>query len=121
MILAIIFLVIFAACVGINMYFAVSLVKSPMIEIDFAKHFKKNAIFVAGAVISFLIASFGFYQWLNASPDALHIVELVLGEILFIGGLLVAFNSFIVHYYGKNIPEKLDKWLFRIQLIGFIV
>ena len=121
MILAIIFLVIFAACVGVNMYFAISLVKSPMIEIDFAKHFKKCTIFVAGAVISFLVASFGFYQWLNASPDALHIVELVLGEILFIGGLFVAINCFIVHYYGKNIPEKLDKALFRIQLIGFIV
>ena len=121
MILAIIFLVIFAVLVGVNMYFMVSLVKSPMIEIDFAKHFKKNAIFVGGAIISFLVASFGFYQWLNASPDALHIVELVIGEILFIGGLLVAINCFIVHYYGKNIPEKLDKWLFRIQLIGYIV
>ena len=121
MILAIIFLVIFAACVGMNMYFAVSLVKSPMIEIDFAKHFKKNAIFVAGAVVAFLIASFGFYQWLKAEPDFLHVFQLVVGAILFIGGLLVAINCFIVHYYGKNIPEKLDKWLFRIQLIGFIV
>ena len=121
MILAIIFLVIFAVLVGVNMYFAVSLVKSPMIEIDFAKHFKKNAIFVAGAVISFLVASFGFYQWLKATPDFLHSFQLVVGAILFIGGLLVSINCFIVHYYGKNIPEKLDKWLFRIQLIGFIV
>ena len=121
MILAIIFLVIFAALVGVNMYFAVSLVKSPMIEIDFAKHFKKNAVLVGGAIVSFLIASFGFYQWLKATPDFLHTFELVVGAILFIGGLLIAINCFIVHYYGKNIPENLDKWLFRIQLIGFIV
>ena len=121
MILAIIFLVLFAVCIGVNMYFAISLVKSPMIEIDFAKHFKKNAIFVAGAVIAFLVASFGFYQWLDASPDFIHIFQLVVGAILFIGCLLVSINCFIVHYYGKNIPEQLDKWLFRIQLVGFIV
>ena len=121
MILAIIFLVIFAALVGVNIYLSVSLVKSPMIEIDYKKHFLKNGLLVAGAVIAFLVASFGFYQWLNASPDAIHVVQLVLGEILFIGGLLIAINCFIIHYYGKNIPEKLDKWLFRIQLIGFVV
>ena len=121
MILAIIFLVIFAVLVGVNMYFAVSLVKSPMIEIDFAKHFKKCALLVAGAVASFLIASFGFYQWLKATPDFIHTFQLVVGAILFSGGLLIAINAFIVHYYGKNIPEKLDKWLFRIQLIGFVV
>ena len=121
MILAIIFLVIFAVLVGVNMYFAVSLVKSPMIEIDFAKRFKKNALLVGGAIVSFLIASFGFYQWLKATPDFIHTFQLVVGAILFSGGLLIAINSFIVHYYGKNIPEKLDKWLFRIQLIGFVV
>ena len=121
MILAIIFLVIFAVFVGINMYLAVSLVKSPMIETNFAKHFKRNGLLVAGATISFLAASFGFYMWANASFDALHTVQLVLGEILFIGGLLIAINCFIFHYYGKNIPENIDKWLFRIQLIGFIV
>ena len=121
MILAIIFLVIFAVIVGVNMYFAVSLVKSPMIETNFAKHFKRNGLLVAAAVISFLAASFGFYMWANASYDALHTVQLVLGTILFIGGLLIAINCFIFHYYGKNIPENIDKWLFRIQLIGFIV
>ena len=121
MILSIIFLVLFAGFVGVNIYYLRKLVKSAMIEVDFKSFFLKNALFVGGAVISFLVASFGFYQWLNASPDAIHIVQLVIGEILFIGGLLVAINCFTVHYYGKNIPEKLDKWLFRIQIIAFVV
>ena len=121
MILSIIFLVLFAGFVGVNIYYLRRLVKSAMIEVDFKSFFLKNALFVGGAVISFLVASFGFYQWLNASPDAIHIVQLVIGEILFIGGLLVAINCFTVHYYGKNIPEKLDKWLFRIQIIAFVV
>ena len=121
MVLAIIFLVLFAVLTGISIYFTVSLVKTPMIEIDYKKHFYKVGLFVIAAVISFLVASFGFYMWLKATPDALRVVQLVIGAILFIGGLLTAINCFIVHYYGRNIPEKLDKWLFRIQLIGFTV
>ena len=121
MILSIIFLILFAGCVGVNIFFLRKLIKSAMIEVDFKGFFSKCALLVGGAVASFLAASFGFYQWLNASPDAIHIVQLVIGEILFIGGLLTAINCFVVHYYGKNIPEKLDKWLFRIQIIAFVV
>ena len=121
MILSIIFLVLFAGCVGVNIFFLRKLVRGAMIEVDFKAFFKKCAILVGGAVISFLVASFGFYQWLNASPDAIHIVQLVIGDILFIGGLLVAINCFTVHYYGKNIPEKLDKWLYILLMVCFTV
>ena len=121
MVLAIIFLVLFALTAGISIYNSVKLVKTPMIEVDYGAFLKKNAIFVAGAVVSFVVASFGFYMWLGASPDALHIVELVLGAILFSGCLFVAINTFILHYYGRNLPEQLDKWLFRIQIVGFTV
>ena len=121
MILAIIFLVLFAVATGISIYFTVSLVKTPMIEVDYKKFLIKPAICAGLAVISFLVASFGFYQWLKATPDALHIVELILGSILFSGGLLAAINCFILHYYGRNIPEKLDKLFFKIQLISFVV
>ena len=121
MILAIIFLVLFAICVGVSLYRSINLIKTPMIEIDYKKFLSQNAIFVGGAVIAFLVASFGFCQWLNASPDGLHVFELVSGAILFSAGLLIAIHCFILHYYGKNIPEQLDKWLFRIQIIGFVV
>ena len=121
MILSTIFLVLFAICVGVNIFFLRKLIKSAMIEVDFKAFFTKCVLLVAGATGSFLVASFGFYQWLNASPDAIHIVQLVLGEILFIGGLLTAINCFSVHYYGKNIPEKLDKWLYILLMVGFAV
>ena len=121
MILAIIFLVLFAIATGISIYFTVSLVKTPMIEVDYKKFLIKPAVCAGLAVISFLVASFGFYQWLNASADALHTAELVVGAIFLSGGLLIAINCFILHYYGRNIPEKLDKLFFRIQLSSFIV
>ena len=121
MILSIIFLVLFAGCVGVNIFFLRKLVKSAMIEVDFKAFFLKCGLLVGGAVISFLVASFGFYQWLNASPDAIHVAQLVIGDILFIGGLMAAINCFVVHYYGKNIPEKLDKWLYILLMVCFTV
>lgn len=121
MVLSIIFLVLFAACTGISIYFVVNLVKSPMVQVNYKKELVKPAIFDAGAVIAFIVASFGFYSWLKATPDALHAIQLVIGAIIFIGCFLVATNCFILHYYGKNIPALLDKWLFRIQLICFTV
>ena len=121
MVLAIIFLVLFAGCTGFSIYRTVNLVKSPMIEIDYKKFLKETAYFVLGSVATFLVASFGFYMWLKATPDFLHVFELVVGAILFVGPLLIAIHTFTLHYYGKNIPEQLDKWLFRIQLISFVV
>ncbi|MBP3732945.1 MAG: prolipoprotein diacylglyceryl transferase [Bacilli bacterium] len=119
MILAIIFLVLFAVAAGVSIYFTVSAVKTPMIEFNYKRLFTKAGIAIGAAVAFFIVASFGFYMWLGATPDALHVVELVVGAILFIGCLFIAINTFILHYYGKNIPEKLNKWLFRVMFIGF--
>ena len=119
MVLAIIFLVLFAICAAVGIVFTVQVVKTPMIELNFKKLFIKVGIAIGAAAAFFIVASFGFYMWLGATPDALHVVELVLGAILFIGCLFTAINVFILHYYGRNIPEKLDKWLYRIMFIGF--
>ncbi len=119
MVLAIIFLALFAICAAVGIVFTVQVVKTPMIELNFKKLFIKVGIAIGVAIAFFIVASFGFYMWLGATPDALHVVELVLGAILFIGCLFIAINVFILHYYGRNIPEKLDKWLFRIMFIAF--
>ena len=119
MVLAIIFLVIFAVCTGISIYKSVTLVKSPMIEVDYASFIKKNALFVAGAAVAFLVAAFGLAMWANATLDFLHGFQLAVGSLLFSASLFLAINCFIIHYYGRNIPEKLDKWLFRLNIIGF--
>ena len=119
MVLAIIFLVLFAICAGISIYQCVSLVKTPMIEVNYKSFLLKSGAFVVGAAISFLVAAFGLAMWTNANLDFLHGFELVAGSLLFALTLFTAINCFIIHYYGKNIPEKLDKWLFRLIIIGF--
>ena len=119
MVLAIIFLVLFAICTAISIYQTVSLTKTPMIEINYRKFIYKNLIFIAGATISFLVASFGFYMWLNANPEAIHVVQLVIGAVFWISSLLIAINAFILHYYGRNIPEKLNKAFYITLMVGF--
>ena len=119
MVLAIIFLVLFAICAGISIYQCVSLVKTPMIEVNYKSFLLNSGAFVIGAAISFLVAAFGLAMWTNANLDFLHGFELAAGSLLFALTLFTAINCFIIHYYGKNIPEKLDKWLFRLIIIGF--
>ena len=118
-ILAIVFLVIALGLAGFTIYRSVSLVKTPMLETNYKAFFIKSAYFLAGAIVSFVTASF-FVVLRNKEPlDFLHTFQLVLGGILFFGLLFASINVFIVHYYGRNIPEKLDKWLFRTIMIGF--
>ena len=108
MILSIVFLVLFAVCAAIGIVFTVQTVRTPMIECNYKRLFTKVGISVAGAIAFFIAASFGFYMWLGATPDAIHIIQLVLGAILFIGTLFVAINTFILHYYGRNIPGSVQ-------------
>ena len=121
MVLAIIFLVIFAVCAGISIYQSIALVKTPMIEVDYKSFIKKNGLFVIGSAVAFLVASFGLAMWTHATLDFLHGFELAVGSLLFAASLFLAVNCFIVHYYGRNIPEQLDKWLFKFIIIGFSI
>ena len=119
MILSIVFLVIALGFAGYSIYRSIVLVKTPMVEVNYKDFFKKNAYFLAGGIVSFIAASFFFVLRNEQALDFLHVFQLVLGGILFFGCLFIAINVFIVHYYGRNIPELLDKWFFRIILIGF--
>ena len=119
MVLAIIFLVLFAICAGISIYLSVTLVKTPMIEVNYKGFLLKSGAFVVGAAISFLVAAFGLAMWTNAALDFWHGFQLAAGSLLFAATFFGAVNCFIIHYYGRNIPELLDKWLFRAIIIGF--
>ena len=121
MVLAIIFLVLFAICAGISIYLSVSLVKTPMVEVNYKGFLLKSGAFVVGAAVSFLVAAFGLAMWTNATLDFWHGFQLAVGSLFFAAAFFLAVNCFIVHYYGRNIPELLDKWLFRLIIIGFCV
>ena len=116
---AIVLLIISLVLAGVSIYRSVKLVKSAMIEVDFKDFFVKSGYFIDGSVALFIGFSFMFAFRHGAVLDIGHILQLAFGSLLFYAPLVIAINAFIIHYYGKNIPEKLDKWLFRTMLIGF--
>ena len=120
MVLTIIFLVLFLACAGVSIFYSVRLVRTPMIEVDFRKQFLKTGLFIGGAIVSFIVASFGLFIFRKFAPDFWHAFQLVVGGIIFVSALLIGINFFIIHYYGRNIPEKLDKWMFRSLIISLV-
>ena len=118
---AIVLLVISLALAGFSIYRSVNLVKSAMIEVKFKDFFVKSGYFIDGAVALFIGASFMFAFRNGAVIDVAHILELAFGSLLFFAPLVIAINAFIIHYYGKNLPEKLDKWLYILLMVCFTV
>ena len=116
---AIVLLVISLALAGVSFYRSVKLVKTAMIEVNYKDFFVKSGYFLDGSVALFIGFSFMFAFRNGAVIDIAHILQLAFGSLLFYAPLVIAINAFIIHYYGKNIPEKLDKWLFRTIIIGF--
>ena len=94
-------------------------IKNPMPKtINHKKEVKISFILIAINALSFFAMMLSIYPWANISPTAGEWAQAIFGS-LFTG---LCFSSFIFcfffHYYGKNIPEKLDKWLFRISVIS---
>ncbi len=104
---------------GYLLYLTISLVRSPMVEVNFKKTFQKYAIFAGVFVAGLTLLCIGIPLWNNWSLAGWEWVCVILGA-LFAGGLgIVSLETFIIHYYGKNLPQKLNKCLFIILMVAF--
>ena len=100
--------------VGYGVYKVVSLVKSPTPRaINYPSEVKKLIYFsVATSIATLLIFVFlSLYQKYSLTP--LEWSGVIFGSLLFGLGLSSGVYAFIMHYYGKEVPEILNKWLFR--------
>ena len=104
-----------------GIYRCVKLVKSPTPRANnYPLEVRKLIYFSAAtAVLMFLTFLFlsifqGYYltagEW----------VELVIGSLLFGFSLPAAVYAFIIHYYGKEVPTTLNKWLFWSVIMGLL-
>lgn len=94
-------------------------VKSLQAKIDYVQVIKIEGILLGALAITFTMMMVSIYWWKDVSPKAGEIALGIIGSLLFSSLFMGAVNAFILHYYGKNIPEKLDKWLFRGMIIAF--
>ena len=119
LVLFIIGLVIAIGSLGYLLYQTITLVKSPMLAIDFKKTLSKYAIFAGVFVVGLLVLLIGIPLWLNWTLIGWEWVCVILGGLFTGITMMLSLETFIIHYYGHNLPEKLDKWLFRILVVSF--
>ena len=114
-----IFGVIFIASLALFIFSLVKIVKNPMANLN-CKDIIKRLLLIGGiGALSLTIAgvgSYGFYK--DVTPLVHEVIQAVLGGIVFSASIFVFFGSFMLHYYRKNLPETLDKWLYRILIIS---
>ncbi|MCR5505520.1 MAG: prolipoprotein diacylglyceryl transferase [Bacilli bacterium] len=119
LILFIIAAIIAIGSLGYLVYDLVNLIKTPMVGVVFQALLKKHGIiagvFVAGLSLLFIAIPL-WNKWnMSGSDWSWTIIFGILSSILGITSLY----TFILHYYGKNIPEKLNKWLFTTLCVTF--
>ena len=94
-------------------------VLKPVIKIDYVDFLKKNAL-LTGAFALLLTGMFFFiYLWAGITPTVRDVLSTLFGGLFFSYLLLASLQLFMIHYYGKDIPEEIDKWLFRGLCIAF--
>ena len=104
---------------GYLLYLTISLVRSPMIEVDYKKLLQKYAIFAGVFVVGLALLCVAIPLWNNWHLAPWEWACVIIGA-LFTGALgVISLETFIIHYYGKNLPEKLNKGLFIALMVAF--
>lgn len=120
MIISIIALIAFVVLFAINTAKNVSAnKKAKVLKVDYKEEYKRSLIYSAIIGGTFAIAMTTMLGWAVTGPTAIEVVCAIIGGF-FTGGLMsVVLSSFILHYYGKDVEQTIDKWMFRILAITF--
>ena len=118
LVLFIVFALIAVIIFAINLYTSVVTVKSPLTKINYIAIVKKELAFSVAFAISFTMMLVSIYWWNNIHARTYQYLSTIFGGSLFAFSFSVGLNAFILHYYGKNIPESINKWLYRFMIIG---
>lgn len=115
----IIFTILALASLLISIFKSIGCIRNKVMKVDFRKLLKELTFIGAGFVASFVLVFVFIQLWANNNPNAIEWVQTIIGS-LFSGLLLyTTLHCFLLHYYKKDKPELLDKWLFRILVISF--
>lgn len=101
------------------LYQTITLVRSPMVAVDFKATLKKYGLFAGGFALSLTLLFVSIPLSMGWNLEAWEWVCVIVGGLFTSAAAIVSLETFIIHYYGKNIPEKLNKWLYRCLVIAF--
>ena len=121
MILFILFAIAFVASFAYGVKVCIDLKKDPRTELNYKEYIKKLVICGVIATISFPVMMSSIYIWNSMSPSGLQLFKVIFGGLVFGASSSCGTFSFIVHYYRKGLPEKLDKILFITLMVSIWV
>ena len=118
----IIFIAVSVGLFGFSVYKTMTLVKHPQPKIiDYPNEIKRLAIIVGLTGLSTFLLFLFLSLYKEFPYTAGEWIELVLGSLLFGIALSGGVLSFILHYYAKELPEKIKKGLFFSILGGALL
>ena len=91
----------------------------PITHVDYKGFIKVNALLTAGFAALFTAMLSTIYLWAKITPTTRDILSTIFGGFLFSYMGFASLQLFMIHYYGKDVPQDLDKWLFRSLCIAF--
>ena len=100
-------------------YDLVTLIKSQMVKVYWKSLFTKHGFVALLFTIGLTILFVSIPIWNKWAMKGYEWAYVIIFGILTSALAAVSLETFILHYYGRNIPEKLDKWLFTILCISF--
>ena len=123
---ALVFMIIgIAAALGFTsfgIYKCVKLVKSPTPRANnYPLEVKKLACFNAAIAVAILLTFIMLSVYQGYALKAGEWAALVIGSLIFGLAFPSSIHAFIIHYYGKEIPVKLNKGLFWSIIGGLLV
>ena len=80
---------------------------------DYKAMAKKQLIIAAVFASTLFITMLGVRRIINGDIIMLEMIAIIFGSLLSGFSLCLWVNFFILHYYGKDIDPKTDKWMFR--------
>ena len=119
LVLMIVAIVIALGVFGYGIYRVMKLVKSPTPRANNYPFEVRCLAFFSIAISIATLLIFVFLSIYHVYPlTGGEWTELLFGSLLFGLGLSSGTYAFILHYYAKEVPEKLNKWLFRSILFA---
>lgn len=104
----------------IGVYKARKLIKNPLENLNFKAQLKPIGYIGIAFVVGFIFLSIGCFYFIKDVKWYEYILGIV-GGVLLSSSIYLFLTSFMIHYYRKDIPNKLDKILYITMLISIPV
>ena len=101
---------------GYSIYKSVSLVKDKRATVDLKDYLKSIICGAILFVVGFTLGMLSIYLWNGYYATWQNYLQASFGGLIFSVCLVAGINSFILHYYRKELPTKLDNILFYIVM-----